>query len=119
MNTIKLFVPNLPAKMSEWRLRNVMTNDLYAIISFVRHDDHALALVEVPTMEEAEDIERSLKRATLGRQALEVIRGNSVEGQRLDKLFRDRRRQELHAVERGTTSKPSRQRTGTTAESAA
>lgn len=115
MDTIKLFVPNLPATMTERRLRNMITNDRYAIISFVRDDDHALALVEIPSPAEAEDIERALKSAKIGTQPLNVIRGNSAEGLRHDKLFRDRRCQELRAVEMRTTSMRRRHRAGATA----
>lgn len=93
MTPAKLFIPNLPASMSEARLRTWIKDDPDAVISFTHLGEDMLALVETTSTEEAERLARGLERTKAAGRPLQIVRGESEMGQRLSKLFQQLRRQ--------------------------
>jgi len=80
---------------TEQRFRTFIEDHHPATISFVRSGEGELTVIEVATPEQAKKVAAALASSSLGTDALDVVLGDSPEGQHLDQLYTELKQREL------------------------
>lgn len=80
---------------TEQRLRTFIEDHHPATIAFARSGDGELTVIEAATPEQAKKIVAALAASSLSMEVLDVVLGDSLEGQHLDQLFTELKQREL------------------------
>lgn len=93
----KIFITHVkPLSLTtEQRFRTFIEDYHPATISFVRSGAGGMTLIEVATPEQAKRVAAALASSSLGTEALDVVLGDSPEGQHLDQLYTELKQREL------------------------
>ena len=80
---------------TEQKLRTFIEDHHPASIAFARSGDGELTVIEAATPEQAKKIAAALAASSLSTEVLDVVLGDSPEGQHLDQLFTELKQREL------------------------
>jgi hypothetical protein len=80
---------------TEQSFRTFIEDHHPATISFVRSGEGGMTVIEVATPEHAKKVAATLASSNLSPEGLDVVLGNSPEGQHLDQLYTELKQREL------------------------
>lgn len=80
---------------TEQKFRTFIEDHHPATISVVRSGEGALTVIAVATPEQAKKVAAALASSSLSTEALDVVLGDSPEGQHLDQLYTELKQREL------------------------
>ncbi|HET6890254.1 MAG TPA: hypothetical protein VFH31_04070, partial [Pyrinomonadaceae bacterium] len=83
----KFFVGNLPPSITEPNVRSLLREDNLVSVSFRESPMGTVAMLETPTMEEAERASAELVSVKLGGVFLTVVAADTLEAHQLGQLF--------------------------------